>query len=349
MLSHVRKGSSISMPVSPPSELHNAPHRTKQEIPSESECTTDAEPSASSAKPGLETCLFCPSTSASIDANLEHMSITHSFFIPDAEYLENLPGLLAYLAEKITVGNICIYCNGRGRELHTLEATRSHMLDKSHCKIAYDTERDRLEISDFYDFTSSYPDSNSPKSHKGSKPQCEVNDDTWEDIEDSAVEDGIDEVASNPDTSESGSRSQTQVTYGDTEYELILSSGARIGHRSMKRYYDQSFHGIRPKEQDPNSGAALVRRLLADKNCALVPRGGAFGAFGRGTEVVKARNKGEAREAGRHVREYRDQRRREEFKTRIAFIHNSQKHYRDPLLQVKSSSPRVCDALTLLQ
>jgi len=123
-----------------------------------------------------------------------------------------------------------------------------------------------------------------------------------------------------------------QITYGDTEYELVLPSGARIGHRSMKRYYAQSFRPTQVRDEDRNSGIALVRRLLADKNSALVPRK-AFGAYGQGTEVVKARNRGEAREAGRHIREFRDQKRREDFKTRVGFIHNSQKHYRDPLLQ----------------
>ena len=48
--------------------------------------------------------------------------------------------------------------------------------------------------------------------------------------------------------------------------------------------------------------------------------------------VIKARNRGEAREAGRHVREFRDQKRREDFKTKIGFIHNSQKHFRDPCM-----------------
>jgi len=102
----------------------------------------------------------------------------------------------------------------------------------------------------------------------------------------------------------------------------------------MRRYYAQSFPGTpRGSKEDPNSGAALVRRLLADKNSALVPRKGGFGAFGSGTDVVKARNRGEAREAGRHVREFRDQKRREDFKTKVGFIANSQKHFRDPLLQ----------------
>ena len=126
----------------------------------------------------------------------------------------------------------------------------------------------------------------------------------------------------------------------DTMYELVLPSGARIGHRSLRRYYAQSFR-YRPQSspEDTNSGAALVRRLIADKNSALVPTKGGFGAYGGGTDVVKARNVGEAREAGRHVREFRDQKRREDFKTKVAFIHNSQKHFRDPLLQVCLRNP----------
>jgi hypothetical protein len=79
----------------------------------------------------------------------------------------------------------------------------------------------------------------------------------------------------------------------------------------------------------------LVRKLIGDKNSALVPVKGGYGAFGGGTMTVKARNKGEAKEAGRHIREFRDQQRREQFKTKVGFIHNHQKHFRDPLLQVR--------------
>ncbi len=66
-----------------------------------------------------------------------------------------------------------------------------------------------------------------------------------------------------------------------------------------------------------------------------MPVKGGYGAFGTGTQVVKARNRGEAREAGKHIRQFRDQRKREEFKTKVGFINNSQKHFRDPLLQVR--------------
>lgn len=300
--------------------------------------TLDAKIAAARSRLSPTSCLFCTHTSSSLSENLTHMASAHSFFIPDADYLIDLPGLITYLGEKIAVGNVCIYCNGKGRELRTLEAARKHMLDKAHCKIAYDTKDDRLEVSDFYDFTASYP-VETRKKKKSNQPRPE--DEEWEDVDNdgSEAEEILDEDNSQPPDSESDSDENipdNQITYGDTEYELVLPSGARIGHRSMKRYYAQSFRPTHVNgDEDHKSGVALVRRLLADKNSALVPRGAGFGAFGRGTEVIKARNRGEAREAGRHVREFRDQKRREDFKTRVAFIHNSQKHFRDPLLQVR--------------
>jgi len=127
----------------------------------------------------------------------------------------------------------------------------------------------------------------------------------------------------------------TQLTYGDSHLELVLPSGARIGHRSMRRYYAQSFRPSPsvPSIADPKSGRELVRRLLSQKNSALIPAKGGYGAYGLGKQVIKARNAGEAKEAGRHIREFRDMKKREDFKTKIGFIGNSQKHFRDPLLQ----------------
>ncbi|KAI0314915.1 C2H2 type zinc-finger-domain-containing protein [Amylostereum chailletii] len=295
-------------------------------------------------------CLFCSTISPSLESNLTHMSSEHSFFIPDAEFLIDLTGLITYLGEKIAVGNVCIYCNGKGREFRTLHAVRKHMVDKSHCKIAYESQKDMLEIVGYYDFSASYPDAEEHEKRKAerkaAKKAAEEAAEGWEDAEEdnSEVDEVVDEDASTPEESDEDEKSEdsdsddsifdNQITYGDSPLELVLPSGSRIGHRSMRRYYAQSFpggHGGKP--EDPNSGAALVRRLLADKNSALVPSRGGFGAYGAGTTVVKARNRGEAREAGRHVREFRDQTRREQFKTKVGFRHNSQKHFRDPLLQ----------------
>jgi len=307
---------------------------------------------AARSKLGPTHCLFCSSTSSSLADNLSHMANVHSFFIPDADYLVDLPGLITYLGEKIAIGNECLHCNGRGREFRSLHAVRKHMIDKSHCKLAYETEKDRLEIADFYDFSSSYPiasfKSNSRRTKRRmitastaaaeeSSATDASNDDEWEDEDEEnvTIQDGesVYDVESDDDN-DSDEPSENVLTYGDLPYELVLPSGARIGHRSMRRYYKQSFVApLASPSSDPTRGAGLVRRLLEDKNSALVPSKGGFGAFGDGTMTVKARNRGEAREAGRHVREFRDQKKRENFKTAVGFRGNHQKHYRDPLLQ----------------
>lgn len=332
--------------------------------------TLDEKIAAARSKLSPLHCLFCARVSPSLEDNLTHMSGEHSFFIPDAEYLVDIAGLVAYLGEKIAVGNVCIYCNDKGREFRTLDAVRKHMLDKSHCKIAYDTERDMLEMSDYYDFSSSYPDAEERRQKKKAERKREraaakrAADAAagWEDVDEEGEEDDgaggeVDEVVDEPPSSSSSSSEeeeeedeedteddlpQSQITYGDSHLELVLPSGNRIGHRSMRRYYAQSFPGAASaaRGQEGHDGRSIVRRLLADKHSALVPRRGGFGAFGAGTEVVKARNRGEAREAGRHVREFRDQKRKEDYKTRVAFVHNHQKHYRDPLLQVCLFFPR---------
>ena len=316
-------------------------------------------------------CLFCSvSAFTSIDENVSHMAAVHSFFIPDLEYLTDLSGLLSSLGERIAVENTCIFCLKKSREFRSLEAVRKHMLDKGHCKIAYDTESEKLAVSDFYDFSSSYP--SLPGEKKGSSkrrrvqvvvPDTEpVGDDSWEDVDDDDGDDGFDGVVegsvTEPEDSEDeedGSDDEvdgSQITYGDTVYELVLPSGARIGHRSLRRYYKQSFANPLPgRVEDPNSGVGLVRRLIGDKeNSTLVPVKGAYGAFGSGTMTVRARNRGEAREAGRHIREFRDQKRREQFKTKVGFIHNHQKHFRDPLLQVHLSNniPSFSPSLTFI-
>ena len=345
------------------------------DLDDENAATLDEKIAAARSRLSPLHCLFCAQTSSSsLEDNLTHMSSEHSFFIPDAEYLVDPTGLITYLGEKVAVGNICIYCNGKGREFRTLDAVRKHMVDKSHCKIAYDTEKDMLEMSDFYDFSASYPDAaerQRRKEERRAKKKKETADkdaaEGWEDVEENGDDvsgvDEVDEVVDEPPSSSPSSSSdddnedddggggsdtdslpENQITFGDSHLELVLPSGNRIGHRNMRRYYAQSFTPssrggkvANDNYDDPNSGRSIVRRLLADKHSALVPRRGGFGAFGAGTQVVKARNRGEAREAGRHVREFRDQKRKEDYKTRVGFAQNNQKHFRDPLLQVSFS------------
>lgn len=48
--------------------------------------------------------------------------LLRSFFIPDVEYLADPEGLVGYVEEKVKLGNICLYCNGKGKTFHTYRA-----------------------------------------------------------------------------------------------------------------------------------------------------------------------------------------------------------------------------------
>jgi len=354
-----------SIPESPPALAEPSPQPAPEEQQPEGEEETSNPQSIEDRIASLRSrisplqCLFCSAPAfKSIDENVSHMASAHSFFIPDLEYLTDLSGLLSFLGERIAVDNTCIFCLKKSREFRTLDAARKHMLDKGHCKIAYDTESEKLAVSDFYDFSSSYP--SLPGEKKGSSKRRRVKvvipdaglveGDGWEDVDDDGEDGEVGDVVEENGTEPEGSEDEeggsddggggSQITYGDTVYELVLPSGARIGHRSLRRYYKQSFANPLPgRAEDPNSGVGLVRKLIGDKeNSTLVPVKGGYGAFGNGTMTVKARNRGEAKEAGRHIREFRDQKRREQFKTKVGFVHNYQKHFRDPLLQVRAPS-----------
>jgi len=75
-------------------------------------------------------CLFCSENSGSLLQNIKHMSDVHSFFIPDIEYLVDMKGLLVYLGEKVCQGFMCLWCNDSGKNFHSMESARAHMVDK---------------------------------------------------------------------------------------------------------------------------------------------------------------------------------------------------------------------------
>ncbi|ODQ77938.1 hypothetical protein BABINDRAFT_40370 [Babjeviella inositovora NRRL Y-12698] len=169
-------------------------------------------------------CLFCPNKSFPNAAVAEdHMFRKHGLYIPERDYLVDKAGLMQYLSEKIGLGNVCIVCNFQAR---TLEAVRAHMLAKFHCRIPYESESEKLEISDFYDFSSTYGDAAAPEGD-ATTPEGE-----WEDVEEG--EDDSDEEAPLP----------TEVAINNG-HELLLPSGVVVGHRSLSRYYKQS---LRPEQ-----------------------------------------------------------------------------------------------------
>ncbi|GAA6026794.1 hypothetical protein JCM8097_005866 [Rhodosporidiobolus ruineniae] len=268
-----------------------------------------------------------------------------------------------------------------------VEAVRAHMQSKSHCRLRYDTEDEQLNIADFYDFRPSYPDYEERQAKKAAKRAAKEAAraaksgaaDGWEDAEEGEDvemgegEEGVEVVyqsADEDDSDDSDSDSDdedletgTSVTYGDTEYELVLPSGARIGHRAHTRLHKQNHlpylegtpfkPSAHSSPKDANAPSAHSQALLAlvpslrndptkkDRshsrpklaNSALVPaKGAGFGGKSQ-NEVIKARNAGEAREAGKATRTHTAMRRYQDKQLIIGQRGNNQKHFRDPFLQ----------------
>jgi pre-60S factor REI1 len=85
--------------------------------------------------------------------NMIYMQKNFGFFLPDAEYLVDPEGLLKYCALKVKAGRTCLYCQ---KIFASEQAVVNHMVEKAHCKLAYDTEEDVDEFEDFYDFSKTW-------------------------------------------------------------------------------------------------------------------------------------------------------------------------------------------------
>nr|CAG4645531.1 EOG090X06E3 [Lynceus sp. MCZ IZ 141354] len=144
-------------------------------------------------------CLFCSKESKNLDDNLIHMTKMHGFFVPDAEFVTDMEGLIGYLGAKVGQGHLCLWCGHKGRQFHSVEAVQKHMFDKGHGLMFHESEV-LYEYDEFYDYSTSYPD------------QGDVDEEVKLDTLDS------------------------------NGFQLVLPSGAVIGHRSLVRYYRQKLN-----------------------------------------------------------------------------------------------------------
>lgn len=167
-------------------------------------------------------CLFCPLVSESMEDSIRHMSSAHGFFIPDLEYLVDLKGLMEYLCYKVGEERACLYCQS-SRMFYSIEAIQHHMVDKAHCKLFFEGDS-ALEYAEFYDYTKSYTKTKQEDKNEEAEGDLLVPDNS---------------LAVNQDL------------------ELVLPSGSKLSHRSMKQYYKQRLPTL---EQRTSS---VVSRLMA--------------------------------------------------------------------------------------
>ena len=55
------------------------------------------------------------------------MSKSHSFFIPDINYVVELEAFLIYLGAKVGDGKVCLKCNTHSKQFRSIPACQSHM------------------------------------------------------------------------------------------------------------------------------------------------------------------------------------------------------------------------------
>jgi len=236
-------------------------------------------------------CLFCNQEFGTIKKNLDHMQAKHSFFIPAIEYVCDLNGLLHYLAEKIQVGLLCIFCDNKGcKAFKTGQAVQGHMTDKGHCMMA--TLDNEEEFVDYYDFTATYPEElqkkikdmeeerkkekeemgptrEEIKVDENSNEDSNGEDDEWEDIdtpeitsqiftEDQSIIEGEDLFLSKAVPYQKFNV-QARMSEAEREVggEVRLANGKLIGNRAYKDIYKQNY-----KPQDSRE-MVLINRVAA--------------------------------------------------------------------------------------
>ncbi|KAL4978664.1 C2H2 type zinc-finger-domain-containing protein [Aspergillus desertorum] len=273
-------------------------------------------------------CLFCNHESTNIEENTDHMFKSHGMFIPERTYLSDLEGLIRYLYRKINENSECIYC-------HVIRNTpagiKTHMKDKGHCMIAFESEAEQIEIGQFYDFRSTYSDDENDDDSVemidgGVKvSSSDAEDDGWE--TDASSVDGEDD--------DEGYAKSAPAIYR-TEYELHLPSGRTAGHRSLARYYRQNLHNYPTAEERYARQLAIENGEIEEEekprgrnfNRALISRAnGGTGMIGVGDIDKRNVLESERKERTRAIRQ------EQRYTARVNRAANNQKHFRDPLLQ----------------
>ncbi|RKF61649.1 Cytoplasmic 60S subunit biogenesis factor REI1-like protein [Erysiphe neolycopersici] len=318
----------------------------------------------------LNRCLFCNLESQSLVQNVTHMQKLHGMFVPERQYLVDLEGLINHFYEKINDDHQCLYC---GKLKQSIFGLQTHMRDKGHCKIPFFTEEEQLEIGEYYDFTSTYSDdiniTDLVNSVPRSKNKIMETDEGWETDEtestvDSthfkqltssrgAIENQINDKktpkthvnpdqAVDPDDRDHDFEDENDYTGFISDFELHLPSGRIAGHRSMNKYFKQNLHhypSLAEREENlliKALGDSRNEERGRDINCQHDKLNSRLSAnkFNRelGMLGVTEEKKKEVAALEKRYRKVEERgRRRSEWI--INKQNNSQKHFRDPLLQ----------------
>ena len=338
-----------------PAELGSSAngHRPERTLSSsrEHEISQSAEDDSSM----LEKCLFCNADSDTLNANIDHMKTKHGLFIPEQSYLVDLKGLIRWLHDRVAYLHECLFC---GMVRPTTVGIQTHMRDKGHCMVAFESEEQMVEVGQFYDFRSSYSDggmdeeedeeeSQRPGAGLGAKRKEEIIEGAEDGDEDMADGDGWQtdeedrETETKPSQTKPARRSKRPdllPAYHD-EDGLHLPSGRIAGHRSLARFFRQNLHSY-PSPEERISRRAIGNGSTEDGDTLMgestviqrVPRGRPQNAVtradgGLGMLGVSDAKKHEAKKIEQAGMK-RGQRAEDKYRWRLEKRGNQQKHFR---------------------
>ncbi|TGO61246.1 hypothetical protein BOTNAR_0132g00170 [Botryotinia narcissicola] len=283
-------------------------------------------------------CLFCNEDSADTAANAAHMERIHGMFIPEKEYLDEQIEIGDYYDFRSTYSDdeeesdsedaLPGKQNSGGVKLGAKRPTTIDAEGDEDMENGDGWETDSSESSlDSADLTAvplderthQYEKLHQHPHHSHTDPRSHHNKDGWH--------------------SHAHKHNHAEF-YAD--YELNLPSGRTAGHRSLQKYYRQNLvnhpspeerqrraiEAAENSDSDVEQDERVIRRNERERGRALMSR--ANGGLGMaGVTAEKRREVKAAEKRSRKVENYE----RRKFDWRNNKQNNSQKHFRDPLLQ----------------
>ena len=186
-----------------------------------------------------DACLFCEHLEEDVEERVAHMREAHGFSIPDGSFVCDLEGLLRHLSRKISLFCSCVQCDVGGKPFSSVRAAQQHMRDLHHTRFPYTGVE--VEYEAFYDYDTPWLVEQLAKMGLPADTPLEELSEEQMAILNAPVE----AVDYNPDT-----------------MELILPSGRSLGHRSLKRYYNQKPIREHTSEALQTTRSATAQRLL---------------------------------------------------------------------------------------
>jgi pre-60S factor REI1 len=193
-------------------------------------------------------CLFDSSRFVTLRENVDYMQRQYGFFIPDKECLADLEGLLGYCHEKIKLGHFCLYCE---KVFPTWQGCQKHMISKQHTKLRYEPGYWE-ELDPFYDFRREDSGFMAGQQRAGNDNDAMDTEEPTSNGNAAVNGDGDDDEDGWEDMSE-GDAEESEEMYDGFEKEiarfgldvtplgeLVFPDGRVVGHRALRRYYNQN-------------------------------------------------------------------------------------------------------------